>query len=229
MVRILLCKVRNGSKSSMEMRLATTKNCLLQLSRIVLVAAILCSSAQANLINVTTVSLPDLATVAGDPTPTWSQPLAEKSTSQGDNQLFSWVQGNVPVGDPKATDNILANGTSTALSDLSSYVGDYLVVHWGNGDANAFFDPNPQGGYDEVFLIMSGGLGDITLSLPSFTGYYGQGKHTAYGTKYVGGLSFWRVYEGENKNDVPDGGSAAMLLSFAVASLEGLRRKTSKA
>src|SRR5579863_6720354 len=95
-----------------------------------------CSTARANsLVNITVTSLPDLVTTYG--TPVNSQPIAELSTSQGDAQLFAWLQTQVPSGDPTASSSIIKSGSSTSVGDLSSFVGDYLVVHWGNGDAGA--------------------------------------------------------------------------------------------
>jgi hypothetical protein len=186
--------------------------------------------AHAGLVNITVTSLPDLVTVPGHSAPTPSAPIAEKSTSQGDSQLLGWLEGqNLVSGHPLGpTATKLAEGKSASNIDLSGFIGDYLVVHWGFGPANKFFKNLPQdgdphgGGFDQAFFI-GAGTGTVTLDLPNFTGFYKQGQSVKNGTLSVGGLSFWRVY-GSTTN-VPDGGMTLVLLGSALSGLALFRRK----
>jgi hypothetical protein len=193
-----------------------------------LFAAVGLTTANATLVNITSSSLPDLVTVTGHSAPIPSEPLAQKTTSQGEAQLFAWLQGQLPTTDPHAVATILTGGTSTSVGDLSSYVGDYLVVHWGDGNAGKFFSPNPGGGFNQAFYITGTGLESVTLTTPSFTGYYVQGEKAKFGTLDVGDLSFWRVYDGTT-TPVPEPTTmicgVLMLLPFGASTFRMLRRR----
>jgi hypothetical protein len=182
-----------------------------------------CFTAQANSINITQTLLPGLVTVSGRSQPTWSDPLAEVTGSQGDTQLFNWLLTQVPAGFPTPVDTILQSGTSRNLGDLSAYAGGYLVVHWGNGDAGSkFFDPNPKGGFNQVFFLGAGNLDNLNLEVPSFSGYYKNGQQIRNGTLQVGGLSFWRIYDPPSR--VPEAASTAALLGLGLAGVGVFRR-----
>ena len=189
----------------------------------VLLSLVAGTSAMANLINITTTDLPNSY---GPVTIVQGGPIAEKTTSQGVSQLEAWAQTEVGLQSnpslPAVGGDIFDSPSNPSGSglDLSGYIGDYLVAHWGNGDANKLFDPNPKGGYDQIFYISGTGNSSLSLLLPELSGIDKKGN-TA--TDDVGGLSFYRIYAGGQQ--VPDGGSTLAMFGFALVGIDFIRRK----
>ena len=183
-------------------------------------------AASANMINITTT---DLINGYGPVTIVQGGPIAEKTTSQGAPQLLAWAQTEVGLQNnsslPAVGSDIFdsaSNPSNTGLN-LSAYVGDYLVAHWGNGDAQKLFDPNPKGGFDQIFYITANGDTSLSLLLPELSGIDKKGNAETYD---VGGLSFYRIYAGDAH--VPDSGSTAAMFGFALVGLNFIRRKLNR-
>lgn len=172
-------------------------------------------TAGAALSNVTTTSLPDADTGV-----TSSAPISEAPSNQG-NALFPWLLAQSISGDPTPVDTIITTGPSTSLPDISADVGDYLVVHWGPGQANNVdFDSNAGGGFEQAFLIQSGGLTSITLGEPSFT-------LNAVNTP-AGAISGWTIFAGRAA-PTPEPSTlfagALLLLPFGASVLRSYRKR----
>jgi hypothetical protein len=183
-------------------------------------------SANASLVNVTTANLPDLVTLSGHSTPTASESLVEKASGLTPDPASEW-SWMTSLGLVTGSSTFQTSGT-TSLPDLSSYVGDYLVVHWGNGDAGSkFFDPNPQGGFFAIYLIQSA-IGNV-IGVPTFSGDYLNGQSIKTDTLSIGGLSGWNVFGKSNYSSVPEPSTivagALLLLPFGVSTLRILRKK----
>jgi hypothetical protein len=174
-------------------------------------------NANANLINITQVYLPGIKSgvVA-------NSGISVGPANQGDATVYHWLLTQIPTGYPTAVGATpLTTGATTSLANLSAYVGDYLVVHWGTGQAgNKFFGPNTD--FEQVFYIGAGGDSSITLDTPTFTGTVTRGKTTTSKSLAVGGLSGWRIYGGTS---VPDAASTAALLGLGLLSMEAFRRQ----
>jgi hypothetical protein len=185
-------------------------------------------AANATLSNITTPSLPDLTTLSGHGTPTASESLVEKGSglTPAPDSEWAWMTS---LGLVTGSSTFQVGGTS-ASPDLSAFVGDYLVVHWGNGEAGKFFDPNPKGGFFAIYLIQSASGNNI--GVPTFSGDYANGKSIKTCTLDIGGLSGWNVFT----NDLSAGGhsvvpepstivaGALLLLPFGVSTLRVLRK-----
>ncbi len=149
--------------------------------------------------------------------------IAAANNSQGEHQMFEWLYDQWEAYDDETlnapTEELLANGTKLKDLDFSvpEYVGHYLVIHWGLGQAGQLFQKGqkPSGGFNQAFYIASGGVFDLPVPVLQDA----SGK-----TKPVGGLSYWRIYtpppqDGPPTNNVPDTGSTLALLSFVCGLL----------
>jgi hypothetical protein len=181
--------------------------------------------ASASLVNITTPDLPDLVTISPPNTPTASESLVEKSSGLTPDPASEW-SWMTSLGLVSGSSTFLMGGTSSS-PDLSSYVGDYLVVHWGTGSAGKFFDPNPQGGFFAIYLIQSA-TGN-SIGVPTFSGQYKNGNSVKSGTLDIGGLSGWNIFGKSDYSPVPEPSTivagALLLLPFGISTLRILRKR----
>jgi MYXO-CTERM domain-containing protein len=184
------------------------KNYFVVVLGVAAIVATQCQRANAGLVPITVQYLPDLVTVPGHATPTYSADgaLAEASQlhDQGTATLFSWLlnKENWSGVGPKPLNHMAKSGNGGNLGDLTtylskSYAGDYLVVHWGKGDAGGDYfskdSSKDSGGFEQAFYISKTAGG--TLTLPTFSGWYQKGNTVKDGTDIaVGGLSGWTVF-----------------------------------
>lgn len=159
---------------------------------------------------------------------TLSLPLSESSTlvtdvrmksvgNAGNGVVFEWLSDDVayyneifsaslptPVGDG-------SNGVTPFYSTNKSYAVldgyDYAVLHYGVGPGGA---PGSGGGLQIWYLDGTTGNFDF--------GSKGKGPNGK------GGISFLRLYKGEDHN-VPDGGTTVILLGLSLSALVAFRRK----
>jgi hypothetical protein len=169
---------------------------------------VLSQTASANFINITSEGLPGGISVVGNDL-NGTKDVAPKVSSVGDEQLWAWLHDQWSAegqseGLKEPLPQIIASGTTLAGANFGDYVGEYLVLHWGMGQAGQLFDKDnkPNGGFLQAFYIEAGG--DYSIALPALT----DGSKT----KDVGGLSFWSIYDPPSQ--VPDNGMTLTLLGM---------------
>jgi hypothetical protein len=136
----------------------------------------------------------------------------------GDATVFSWLASDIITYNSLNSSSLPALLSNADQIKLTSGAGgnsitlnvtgfDYLFFHWGG----------QGGGWAQAFYI-GGSTGSFTFDNSAI----GTGRGPS-----VGGLSFYSFYDDPPTNDVPDGGTTALLLGLAVSGLGLIRRKLS--
>jgi hypothetical protein len=135
----------------------------------------------------------------------------------GGNQniiLFEWLRGEILSWNNAGLDPELPEPTPFLTSfdgDTAPTVdvaaGDYLVIHYGVGKGGT---PGSGGGLVAYFFTE-----DESFQIPQ----------DGTGPNGLGGFSFYRLWDHEPGNGVPDGATTAMLLGGALSLLGLVRRK----